>query len=71
MYDLSSYKWKRFRFSKVIPFIPCNMTIGVLHGVPSSIDYCVLEDFRGRSIWDQTFPQVEFAKDGIVHGSID
>ena len=30
------------------------------------------EDRRGESrFWDHTFPQAEFAKDGIVHDSID
>jgi len=71
MYDLSSYKWKRFRFSKVTPFIPSNTTINVLHGVPSSIINYILEAFRGRSrFWDHTFSQAEFARDDIIHGLI-
>ena len=54
-----------------MPFIPCNTTIGVLHGVSSSIINCTLESFRGKlRFWDHTFPQIEFAKDGIVHGSL-
>ena len=70
MYDLSNYNWKIFRFSKVMHIISYNTTIGVLHGVPSSIVNCTLETLRGRSrFWDHTFPQSEFAKDGIVHDS--
>jgi len=72
MYDLSSYKWKRFKFFKVILFISCHTTIGVLHGVPSSIANCTLEALRSRSrFWDHIFPETEFAKNDIVHGSID
>jgi len=71
MYDLSSYKWKRFRFSKVVLFIPCDTTIGALHGVPSSIVNYTLKALRGISrFWDHTFSQAEFAKYGIIHGSI-
>ena len=30
------------------------------------------EDRRGKSrFWNHIFPQAEFAKDGIVHGSIE
>jgi len=40
-------------------FIPCNTTIGVLHGMPSFIVNCTLEALRGRSIfWDHTLRRV-------------
>jgi len=72
MYDLSSYKWRRFRFSNVMLFISCNTITGVLHCVPSSIVNCTLEAFRDRSrFWDNPFPQIEFAKDDIIHDSFD
>jgi len=55
-----------------MPFILCNTTIGILDGVSSSNVNCTLKDLRGRSkYWDHTFPQAEFAKDGIVHDLID
>jgi len=40
----------------MMPFIPCNTTIGILNGVPSFIDNCTFEALRGRSrFWDHTF----------------
>ena len=40
--------------------------------MPSSIVYCTLEAPRGISrFWFHTFPRTEFAKDDIVHGSVD
>ena len=72
IYDLTNYRWKRLRIFKVILFISCHMTISILHGVPSSIVNCTLKVLRDRSrFWDHTFPQAEFAKDGIINGSFD
>ena len=63
---------EKFRFSKVMPFILGNTTIGVLYTVPSSIVNCTLEALRSRSrVWDHTFSQTEFAKDDIVDDSVD
>jgi len=34
--------------------------------------YMEFDKDRGESrLWDHTFPQTEFAKDGIIHGSIN